>query len=236
MKIYPDHIAFIMDGNCRWAKKYKYSTLDSYRCGLEIALDMVSYGIKLNIRNITLFALSSENWKRPFGEVKCLLKLIEQYIIHLSVILFKKKACFLSIGSIEKFSINLQREISKLCIKTALNRKIKITIALSYGSHEEIINAFKLILSKIRAKTYAITMISNSLIEKFLYTHKTPAPDLLIRSSGEKRLSNFLLWQLAYAELYTTSTLWPDFKRDTLNLAISNYQSRRRRYGRLSRT
>ena len=211
----PKHLAIIMDGNGRWAKQQ----------GLLRAL---------GIDNLTLYAFSTENWNRPKLEVDTLMKILIKSLKKELPTLLESNIKLNTIGNIEKLPQSAQKELLEVIDKTKNNDHMTLTLALSYGSREEIVNAVKNICNKVKNNTISIDSIDDSIINEHLYTQNLPEVDLLIRTSGEHRISNFLLWQIAYAELYFTDVLWPDFKEQNLYEAIISYQKRERRFGKTS--
>ncbi|MEI6806368.1 MAG: isoprenyl transferase [Myxococcaceae bacterium] len=231
MRTLPEHIAIVMDGNGRWAQKRGLSRLEGHRAGVDSATDIVRYCGELGIRYLTLYAFSSENWKRPQGEVLGLMGILRDYLSKDSSELIEKGVRVQMIGSLERLPKALQGAISKICKKTQAGENLTLTLAISYGSRNEITQAAQKIARDILAQKIAIENITENLFAQYLETNSLPDPDLLIRTSGELRLSNFLLWQLSYTELYMTPVLWPDFKRADLDNALLDYASRQRRFG-----
>lgn len=221
----PQHIAIIMDGNGRWAKERNLERLKGHEHGSRTVINIAKAANHLGIKVLTLYAFSTENWKRPASEVAGLFKLLRRFIKEERETLFQEKICLKVMGNIQKIPFLVRREVLKLCRETEKNQGMILNIALSYGGREEILQAVKKILQEGK-KT-----ISEKQFSKFLYTRELPDPDLLIRSSGEQRISNFLLWQSAYTEFYFTDVLWPDFEESHLYEAIIEYQKRNRRYG-----
>ncbi len=227
----PEHVAIVMDGNGRWAKARGLSRLEGHRAGVNSATDIVRYCGELGIRYLTLYAFSSENWKRPAEEVIGIMDLLREYLSRDSNELVQKGVRIQVIGKSEKLPFALQTALKSLCEKTKLGNKLILTIALSYGSRAEIAEAAKKIAWDTLEGRLDPEKISEEVFAGYLQTTGIPDPDLLIRTSGEKRLSNFLLWQLSYTELYITETLWPDFNRASLDLALADYARRERRFG-----
>lgn len=230
----PTHLAIIMDGNGRWAQKRALSRLEGHRAGIDSATDIVRYCGELGISYLTLYAFSSENWKRPPDEITGLMGLLQDYLSKDSRELVEKGVKVRVIGSISKLPKLLQGALHRLCEKTQHGQKLNLTLALSYGSRAEITQAAKQIAEKVLKHEIKLEEISEEIFAQHLETHDLPDPDLFIRTSGEMRLSNFLLWQLSYAELYMTPTLWPDFKRSNLDAALASYAGRERRFGQIS--
>ena len=230
----PNHLAIIMDGNGRWAKKQGFLRTLGHEKGSESVKDIIKTCIELGIQNLTLYTFSTENWNRPKLEVDTLMKILVKSLRKELATLEAKKVKLNTIGNFEKLPNSVQKEIGSIIEKTKNNDKMTLTLALSYGSREEIVNAVKTISDKVKNNIISIDAIDDSIINEHLYTHNLPDVDLLIRTSGEHRISNFLLWQIAYAELYFTDILWPDFKQQDLYEAIISYQKRERRFGKTS--
>ena len=230
----PKHIAIIMDGNGRWAKNKGLSRDYGHKEGKESAKEMVRSCAKLGVKNLTLFAFSSENWKRPKLEVDLLMGLLHNSLRTELKELKKNNIKLETIGDLSKIPLIVRKFLKKVCEETKDNDLMTLTLALSYGSRDEIINSVKEIADKVKNNIISVEKIDESLINQHLYTQNLPDVDLMIRTSGEKRISNFLLWQSAYAELYFSDELWPDFKSEHLIKAISDYQNRERRFGRTS--
>ena len=219
-----NHIAFIMDGNRRWGKKKKLPVIEGQKMGSEITKKIVAKSLKLGIKYLTFYSFSTENWNRSRSEVLKLQKLLEFYLDSEIENFKKKKINFTFIGDISRFSSVVRNKLINLKNITSDFSKLFFILALSYGSRDEIIEAVKKITKNIKK-------INENDISNNLMTSSFPDPDLVIRTSGEKRLSNFLLWQIAYSELYFTKTLWPDFNVTRYSLALKNYVSRKRRFG-----
>lgn len=227
----PSHLAIIMDGNGRWARANKLSRLDGHKRGGDVADDVVRFCTDLKIPYLTLYAFSSENWRRSHEEVSGLMGLLQHYLESRAEELHKNNVCLKIIGEREMLPntiLNLVEDVENL---TKSNTAITVQMALSYGSRSEIVHAAKEIAEKVRDYRLDINEITEEVFENHLYTKGIPDPDLLIRTSGEMRISNYLLWQLAYTELYFTDKYWPDFTRDDLMDALLEYQERERRFG-----
>ena len=225
------HIAIIMDGNNRWAIKHGLPTAMGHKQGAEAARKTLIGCLKLQIPYLTLYSFSSENWQRDPKEVNDLMELLKFYLSNELDLLIEQKVRVKVIGDKSRFSQDL-RELIEICEeKTKDNTQLYLQIALSYGAREEIINAQKKLCSDVIHGKIKEQDINEDMFLNYLYTGNIPDPDLLIRTSGEYRISNFLLWQLAYTELYFTKTLWPDFNLTHLRKAIANYYKRERRYG-----
>ena len=231
----PNHIAIIMDGNGRWAKKRNKSRDYGHKEGKKYVKKIVEVCAELGVKNLTLFALSTENWNRPKLEIEILMKLLLTSLNEELETLNKNNIRFKTIGNLEKLPKKLLSYLTKVTKKTQNNNRMTLTLALSYGAREEIVDAMQAIGDKVKNNLISLKNIDESVINQHLYTHYLPDVDLLIRTSGEKRISNFLLWQIAYAELYFTKKLWPDFSEEDLYEAIVNYQQRERRFGKTSK-
>lgn len=230
----PKHLAIIMDGNGRWAKKHGLFRTLGHESGTKSVKKIIEACSNLGIENLTLYAFSTENWNRPKIEVEALMKVLVNSLIKELPTLEKNNIKLNAIGNLEKLPVKAQKELQDVINKTAGNTKLVLTLALSYGSREELVNAVKNISDKVKNNIISVDKIDDSVINEHLYTHNLPDVDLLIRTSGEHRISNFLLWQIAYAELYFTDILWPDFKESDLYEAILSYQKRERRFGKTS--
>ena len=230
----PKHLAIIMDGNGRWAKQKGLLRAFGHENGTKSVRLTVETCAKLGIKNLTLYAFSTENWNRPKLEVDTLMKLLISSLKNELQTLLDNNIRLNSIGNLEMLPKSAQKELLDVIKKTEKNSRMVLTLALSYGSREEIISAIKKISDKVKNNIISLDNIDESIINQHLYTQNLPDVDLLIRTSGEHRISNFLLWQIAYAELYFTDVLWPDFKEDDLYEAIISYQKRERRFGKTS--
>jgi undecaprenyl diphosphate synthase len=230
----PKHIAIIMDGNGRWAKKRNQSRDYGHKAGKESVNKIVEACAELGIKNLTLFAFSTENWNRPKLEIDFLMKLLLLSLNKELKSLNKNNIRFKTIGNLERFPKKVASYLKEVAKETQGNNRMTLTLALNYGARKEIVNAIQAIGDKVKNNLISLKNIDESVINQHLYTHYLPDVDLLIRTSGEKRISNFLLWQIAYAELYFTKKLWPDFSKEDLYKAIVNYQKRERRFGKTS--
>ncbi|MBA9072889.1 undecaprenyl diphosphate synthase [Flavobacterium gossypii] len=230
----PKHLAIIMDGNGRWAKQKGLLRAFGHENGTKAVRETVETCARLGIENLTLYAFSTENWNRPKLEVDTLMKLLINSLKNELKTLTENNIKLNTIGNFEKLPSSAQKELSQVISKTKDNNRMTLTLALSYGSREEIVSAIKNISSKVKNNIISIDAIDESIINQHLYTQNLPDVDLLIRTSGEHRISNFLLWQIAYAELYFTDVLWPDFREKDLYEAIISYQKRERRFGKTS--
>jgi len=230
----PKHIAIIMDGNGRWAAKRGLPRVAGHRAGVESLKNIVQFCLDIKIPYLTVYAFSTENWKRPKEEVSTLMNLIVEYIQRELDILHKNGVRINPIGKIEELPDNTLGYIINAKNRTQDNNKLVLNVALNYGGRTEITHAVRFICQKVKNGELACEDVNEDLIEQFLYTHNQPDPDLMIRPSGEMRISNFLLWQLAYTEFWVTNVLWPDFKPQHLVDAIYDFQNRDRRFGGLN--
>ena len=230
----PNHLAIIMDGNGRWASDKGKKRIFGHRNGVKAVQKVVEEAAELKIKHLTLFAFSTENWKRPREEIGVLMKLLVSSLKSEFEKLLKNRIKLNVIGNIHQLPKIVQDELNYVINKTKNNSKMTLTLALSYGGREELVSTFIKLASKVKNNIISPEKIDQSIINEHLYTHNLPDVDLLIRTSGEKRISNFLLWQIAYAELYFSKILWPDFNKKHLHKAIINYQKRERRFGKTS--
>lgn len=230
----PKHVAIIMDGNGRWAKKRGMNRTFGHQSAIKAVREAIEFCNDYNIPYLTLYTFSSENWKRPALEVNVLMNLLINTIKKETKKLNENGVRVKVIGNTEKLPKNVLTELNKLIENTKDNKKGTLILALSYSSKEEILAATKKIISEVINNQIQINQIDANLFSNYLYTQNIPDVDLLIRTSGERRISNFLLWQIAYAELYFTDILWPDFNKEEFLNAIKFYQSRERRFGKTS--
>ena len=230
----PKHLAIIMDGNGRWAKQKGLLRSIGHENGTRSVREIVEACAEINIPYLTLYAFSTENWNRPKLEVELLMKLLVSSLKKEIKTLQDNDISLNAIGNLEALPKKVYRELNDVIENTKNNTRMTLTLALSYGSREEIIKTVKEISLKVKNNLISRDDIDESVINNHLYTQGLPDVDLLIRTSGEQRISNFLLWQLAYAELYFTETLWPDYTKNHLFEAILNYQNRERRFGKTS--
>lgn len=230
----PQHIAIIMDGNGRWAKKQGLMRAMGHEKGTKAVREVVEACSEIGVHNLTLYAFSTENWNRPKLEVDTLMKLLVSSLKKEIKTLQDNNIKLNAIGRLENLPTKAYKELTEVIHKTKDNDRMTLTLALSYGSREELTNAVKEIAKKVENGEISIKAIDESVINKHLYTENLPDVDLLIRTSGEQRISNFLLWQIAYAELYFSEILWPDYRKENLFEAIYNYQNRERRFGKTS--
>ena len=230
----PKHIAIIMDGNGRWAKSKGRLRAFGHENGTKAVRTTVEACAKLGVEHLTLYAFSSENWKRPKLEIKTLMQLLISSLKREINTLQKNNIKLNAIGNIETLPKKVFNELSHVIMETKNNTRMTLNLALSYGSRDELTHVVKEIGEKIKNNIISSEKIDESVINQHLYTRNLPDVDLLIRTSGEQRLSNFLLWQIAYAELYFTEVFWPDFSDEDLYKAIASYQKRERRFGKTS--
>jgi undecaprenyl diphosphate synthase len=227
----PKHVAVIMDGSGRWAKKRALNRVRGHEEGAESVRDIVRTSREIGIGWLTLYAFSEENWTRPKYEVEALMRLLRRFLKSELNEMLENGIRFETIGRIHKLPENIQQIIQETKAKTSSNNQMVLILALSYGGRQELNDAFQKIGGKIEAGEIKPEDITEELISNSLYTADIPDPDLLIRTSGEQRISNFLLWQIAYTEFYITPTLWPDFRKNEYLGAIQAYQKRERRFG-----
>ena len=230
----PRHIAIIMDGNGRWAKQRGLLRALGHENGTKSVKKVIEACAKLGVENLTLYAFSTENWNRPKLEIEALMRILVNSLKKELPTLERNNIRLNAIGNLSLLPKSAQKELQEVIAKTTNNNQLTLTLALSYGSREEIVSAVKKISEKVKNNIISIDSIDDSIINEHLYTQNLPEVDLLIRTSGEHRISNFLLWQIAYAELYFTDILWPDFKEQDLYQAIISYQKRERRFGKTS--
>ena len=230
----PQHLAIIMDGNGRWAKNKGKNRLFGHTKGVKAVQEGVEECAVLKIKYLTLYAFSTENWNRPEEEIGILMKLLLSSLKSEFEKLLKNRIKLNVIGNTDQLPLSIQKELDYVIKQTENNSEMTLTLALSYGGREEIESAIKQLAVKVKNNIISPEKIDQSIINEHLYTRDLPDVDLLIRTSGEKRISNFLLWQIAYAELYFSKVLWPDFRKKHLHKAIINYQKRERRFGKTS--
>jgi undecaprenyl diphosphate synthase len=230
----PNHLAIIMDGNGRWAKQKGFLRAFGHESGTKSVKKIIEASAKIGIQHLTLYAFSTENWNRPKLEVDTLMRVLINALKKELPTLQQNNIKLNAIGNLEKLPSSAQKELLDVISNTKDNTRMTLTLALSYGSREEIVNLVKIISDKVKNNIISSDDIDDSIINEHLYTYNLPDVDLLIRTSGEHRISNFLLWQIAYAELYFTDILWPDFKEQDLYEAILSYQKRERRFGKTS--
>jgi len=227
----PQHLAIIMDGNGRWAERRGLPRSVGHREGAKVVKRVITNCLDFNIPMLTLFTFSTENWKRPKNEIMYLLKLFEKVLCREKENLIKNNIKINFIGRLDNLPNSLTEKMKELHESTKENNKLTLNLAVNYGGRTEILDALKSILLKIDHKKLSIEEINENTIKDNLYTHNFPDPDLLIRTAGEMRISNFMLWQIAYTEFWVTPVFWPDFDENNLIEAIRNFQKRVRKYG-----
>lgn len=230
----PKHIAIIMDGNGRWAAKKGYNRLLGHKAGVESVRDVVEACAQIGVKYLTLYTFSTENWKRPKEEVSTLMKLLVKSLKSEVNELHKNNIKLDSVGDFDSLPEVVQKNLVEAKEKTKNNNRLTLVLALSYSGRWEILEAVKRIATNVKDGAIEPSEISGNLFEKYLTTSNIPDPDLVIRTSGEFRVSNFLLWQIAYSEFYIADVFWPDFRRNHLYEAIKSYQKRERRFGKVS--
>ena len=233
LKQLPQHLAVIMDGNGRWAERRHLPRIAGHRAGVKAAREVIESCARLKLPYLTLYAFSLENWRRPQAEVDFLMRLLREYLKRELPSIHKNNIRLLVIGRSEQLPEGVRKDIENGMRLTARNTGMKLVVALNYGGRAELVDAFNAMLDQIRSNGLSAFHADEQTISEHLYTSGLPDPDLLIRTSGEMRVSNFLLWQIAYAEIYVTETLWPDFSRARLLEALVDFQKRERRYGGL---
>lgn len=230
----PAHLAIIMDGNGRWAKQKGFLRTLGHENGVKSVRTTISECAKLGIKHLTLYAFSTENWNRPKFEVEMLMKILVKSLKKELPTFTKNSIKLKAIGDLSLLPEQVQKQLAEVIDHTKDNKHMTLTLALSYGSRAELINAVKEISFKVKNNLISEADIDESVINNHLYTNDLPDVDLLVRTSGEQRISNFLLWQIAYSELYFTEVLWPDFTEEELYKALLTYQNRERRFGKTS--
>lgn len=232
----PVHVAVIMDGNGRWAKQRHMPRVNGHRHGIKSVREIVETSARLGLKVITLYAFSVENWKRPRTEVNTLMRLLREYIHKELVTLQRNNIRFNVIGRMHELPESVQKDLQWGIRETTRNTGLLFNIALNYGGRTELVDAFKKIYAELNSNGRDDQSITEEAVSAHLYTSGVPDPDLLIRTSGELRVSNFLLWQIAYSEIWVTDVLWPDFRKQHLYQAIIDFQKRERRYGGITKT
>jgi len=227
----PRHVAIIMDGNGRWAQQRGLKRVQGHAAGAESVREVVRLARKLGIPYLTLFAFSEENWQRPGLEIRAIMALLRRYLHRELSEMQENQIALKAIGNLEQLPPAVRRDLEQTMAATAPGARMVLTLALSYGGRSEIVQAVKTMARDLLAGRIAPGDLDADLFSRYLYTAGMPDPDLLIRTSGEHRLSNFLLWQSAYTELYLTDTLWPDFREEEFLKALQSYQQRERRFG-----
>lgn len=230
----PSHVAVIMDGNGRWAKRQGKDRIFGHQHGVESVRQITEAAAELGIKFLTLYAFSTENWNRPKAEVDALMELLVKTITKEVSTLNKNHIRLKAIGNLSSLPASCYTELIKAIENTSANTHMTLVLALSYSSKWEILNAVKKIVQKVKKNELKVEQIDENTFSSFLTTNEFPDPELLIRTSGEQRISNFLLWQIAYTELYFTEKLWPDFRKEDFYAAILDYQHRERRFGKTS--
>ena len=230
----PSHVAIIMDGNGRWAKTKGKNRLFGHRNGAKAVQKTVKEAARLGIKNLTLYAFSTENWKRPKTEINTLMSLLFSALKKELSQMIENNIRLNAIGNLNKLPEAVRIELNETIALTQNNSGMVLTLALNYGGKEELTQAFKEIAFKVKDNIISPKNVDETIINRHLYTRNLPDVDLLIRTSGEQRISNFLLWKIAYAELYFSEVLWPEFNESDFHLAIHNYQKRERRFGKTS--
>ncbi|HEV3220557.1 MAG TPA: isoprenyl transferase [Candidatus Acidoferrales bacterium] len=231
---FPQHIAIIMDGNGRWAQRRHLPRIAGHRAGVASARQVIESCARLGIQALTLYAFSMENWRRPKTEIDFLMRLLREYLRKELPEIHRNNIRLIVIGRLDHLPEAVRKDVQDAMDFTAKNSGMKLTVALNYGGRAELVDAFNSILDHVRNNGSTFPRVDEKIISEHLYTAGLPDPDLLIRTSGEMRVSNFLLWQIAYAEIYVTETLWPDFNRVRLLEALLEFQKRERRYGGLN--
>ena len=234
LKRLPQHLAVIMDGNGRWAQHRHLPRVAGHRAGVKAAREIIESCARLKLPYLTLYAFSLENWRRPQAEVDFLMRLLREYLKRELPAIHKNNIRLLIIGRSEQLPDGVRKDIEYGMRMTARNTGMKLVVALNYGGRAELVDAFNAMLEHVRSNGLSAFQADEQTVSEHLYTAGLPDPDLLIRTSGEMRVSNFLLWQIAYAEIYVTETLWPDFSRARLLQALVDFQKRERRYGGLN--
>lgn len=229
----PQHVAIIMDGNGRWAKERGLPRRQGHRAGAESVREAVETCKELGVKHLTLYAFSWENWNRPATEIKALMELLERFLKQKTPEIDKQGVRLHAIGRLDALPASCRRQLARSMAKTENNRDLDLILALSYGSREEIVDAARSLAEDAAAGILDPAEIDPAMLSSRLYTSNFPDPDLLIRTSGELRLSNFLLWQISYAEIVITRKFWPDFRRADLHEAVAEYSRRHRRFGAL---
>lgn len=227
----PKHIAIIMDGNGRWAKKRGLHRTEGHRRGIKVVEDMIEEAARLGIKVLSLYAFSTENWIRPKSEINMLFRALDHFLSRKTTQMIKNNIKLRTMGDVDSFPASTKKAIIDSKEKTKHCSGLIVNLALNYGSRPEILNAVKEITKEVLRGAFDLKDLNEEKFSQFLYTKDLLDPDLLIRTSGEVRLSNFMLWQLSYAELYFCKKFWPDFTKEDLKLAIEDYQNRERRFG-----
>lgn len=232
--VIPRHIAIIMDGNGRWARERNLPRPLGHRSGMKSVREVVEGAIEAGIEVLSLFAFSQENWQRPVTEIQALMSLLEEYIAREADELAAQGVRVMVLGDLARLTPQAAAAAAQLMARTEHNDRLLLNLFISYGSRAEIVRAAQQLAEEVRAGRLSVADIDEDAIAERLYTAGVPDPDLLIRTSGEQRISNFMLWQVAYAELYMSPVLWPNFRRQELYAAILDFQNRDRRFGRVT--
>ena len=230
----PNHVAIIMDGNGRWAKKIGKKRAFGHENGTKSVRDCIDQSLRWGIKNLTLYVFSTENWNRTKFEVNALMDLLVYSLENERVNLIENGIKLNVIGELETLKDKAKTKLKSIISETKSNKKLNLNLAISYGSKQEIVNVIREISNKVKNNIISSKNIDENIINEHLYTRNLPNVDLLIRTGGEKRVSNFLLWQIAYAEMYFTDLLWPDFKKEDFIDALDDYQKRDRRFGKIN--
>jgi undecaprenyl diphosphate synthase len=230
----PKHVAIIMDGNGRWARARGLPRFRGHTEGMQSVREVVEASVEIGFPHLTLYAFSQENWNRPAAEVNALMKLFQRYVAKERDELVRQGVEVRVFGDLSRLSSGPRKAVDMIESTTSGGRNLRLNLMISYGSRNEIVRGVQQIAEAVKAGKIEPADIDDAMISQHLYTAGLPDPDLLIRTSGEQRISNFMLWQLAYTELYITPVLWPDFRRDDLQAAIQEYQKRERRFGRVT--
>jgi undecaprenyl diphosphate synthase len=230
----PEHVAVIMDGNGRWAQRRHLPRVAGHRAGVRSARGIIETCANLTIPALTLYAFSMENWRRPKAEIDFLMRLLREYLRRELPEIHRNNIRLMVIGRLDQLPAGVRADLDRAMELTGSNTGMKLAVALNYGGRAELVDAFNSILDRVRHNGMETFRVDEQTIARNLYTAGLPDPDLLIRTSGEMRISNFLLWQIAYAEIYVTETLWPDFSRAELYQALLEFERRERRYGGLA--
>jgi undecaprenyl diphosphate synthase len=236
IKNLPRHVAIIMDGNGRWARERGLPRIEGHRRGAESVREIVRVSGELGVEYLTLYAFSIENWNRPKTEVSALMRLLEFYLKEEIAELNKSNVRLAAVGRVHELTDSAQKQLEKSIVALKKNTGLTLVLALSYGGRAEIVDAVRSICSEVKSGRLDTADVDEKVISQHLYTRSIPDPDLLIRTSGEMRVSNFLLWQISYAEIYVTETLWPDFRKTAYLKALEDYSGRNRRFGLVSPT
>lgn len=229
----PTHVAIIMDGNGRWAQKRLLNRVSGHEKGVDTVRTVVRVSREVGVSVLTLYAFSTENWGRPKTEVLALMKLLKRFVVAEEPEMQKNGIRLNIMGQLDRLPADVQQALNSTMAATGSNQGLKLNLALSYGSREEILHMVRLIADKVKAGRLAPDAIDEAIVAEHLYTAGMPDPDLLIRTSGEMRISNFLLWQIAYSEIFVTSTLWPDFNEEEYLSILQAFQRRDRRFGKV---